>query len=216
MMRSGLAGADLATILEAAVTEKLERLEARRYAQVKAPRKALRDTRIAPASRHVPAAVRRAVLERNGRRCSYVDERVAGVRRRTGWSSPIPVRSRRRSQSWQPRSRVPGAQCVPGRARLRSGTQGPLPRLPVRASAQGRGDHPDPDGSEGLRARDTVPMTVCVLPCACCRVRAAVCCCLCLSDPRDRAVMPPSRPAGRGQRPPTTASFAGRRLPMGR
>ena len=67
--------ADLAGIIEAAVTEKLERLEARRFAKTKAPRKTLAETHTTPSSRYIPAAVRRAVYERDGGRCHYVDER---------------------------------------------------------------------------------------------------------------------------------------------
>jgi hypothetical protein len=75
LMRSRVPDGDLAAIIEQAVTEKLERLEARRYAQSKAPRKGVADVETAPVTRHVPAAVRRAVSERDGRRCRYVDER---------------------------------------------------------------------------------------------------------------------------------------------
>ena len=74
LMRSEVPDGDLAAIVERAVTEKLERLEARRYAQARAPRKGLADTDTSPASRHIPAAVRRAVRERDGDRCRYVDE----------------------------------------------------------------------------------------------------------------------------------------------
>jgi hypothetical protein len=69
---------DLAAVIELAVTEKLERLEANRAAQTKAPRKGPAkteetQTRTPPSSRHIPAAVRRAVRERDGDRCRYVD-----------------------------------------------------------------------------------------------------------------------------------------------
>ena len=74
LMRSDVPDGDLAAIIERAVTEKLERLEARRFAQTASPRKGLGDTDTSPASRHVPAAVRRAVRERDGDRCRYVDE----------------------------------------------------------------------------------------------------------------------------------------------
>jgi hypothetical protein len=67
-------GADLAAVIEDAVTEKLERLEARRFGLTKAPRKNLSQTETKPASRHIPAAVRRAVHERDGGRCRFVDE----------------------------------------------------------------------------------------------------------------------------------------------
>jgi hypothetical protein len=73
LMRSSVLEGDLATIIEAAVTEKLERLEARRFGRTKSPRKELSDTDTAPNTRHVPAAVRRAVHERDGGRCRYVD-----------------------------------------------------------------------------------------------------------------------------------------------
>jgi len=73
LMRSSVPDGDLAAIIEAAVTEKLERLEARRFGRTKNPRKDLSDTDTAPNTRHVPAAVRRAVHERDERRCRYVD-----------------------------------------------------------------------------------------------------------------------------------------------
>jgi hypothetical protein len=125
LMRSSVPDGDLAAIIEQAVTEKLERLEARRFGRAKAPRKLAgassppsrpspkaakapvdhdeahlssgqeiaanvagtvgggraeaasgerrATTRKAPSTRHVPAAVRRAVHERDGGRCRYVD-----------------------------------------------------------------------------------------------------------------------------------------------
>jgi hypothetical protein len=127
LMRSSVPDGDLAAIIEQAVTEKLERLEARRFGRTRAPRTVVpaRDSASASggepsaaagegctsssadsaataggstvpapastgerspvagspsasvrpsASRHVPAAVRRAVYERDGGRCRYVDE----------------------------------------------------------------------------------------------------------------------------------------------
>jgi len=73
---------DLAAVIERAVTEKLERLEARRFARTKAHRKgpakaeerAEEDACTVPHSRHIRAAVRRAVRERDGDQCRYVDE----------------------------------------------------------------------------------------------------------------------------------------------
>jgi hypothetical protein len=73
LMRSEVPGGDLAAVIEQAVTEKLERIEARRYASTNAPRKELADTDTSPVSRHIPAAVRRAVRERDGDRCRFVD-----------------------------------------------------------------------------------------------------------------------------------------------
>jgi 5-methylcytosine-specific restriction endonuclease McrA len=74
-LRSEVPDGELSAIIEAAVTEKLERIEARRYAKTSASRKELADTDTSPHSRHIPAAVRRAVRERDGNRCRYVDER---------------------------------------------------------------------------------------------------------------------------------------------
>ena len=74
LMRSSVPDGDLAAIIDAAVTEKLERLEARRFGRTKAPRKEPSAAQGPPSSRHVPAAVRRAVYERDGGRCRYVDD----------------------------------------------------------------------------------------------------------------------------------------------
>jgi hypothetical protein len=73
LMRSRVSDGDLGAIIEAAVTEKIERLEARRFAATSRPRKSLSETGTAPVSRHIPAAVRRAVRERDGDRCRYVN-----------------------------------------------------------------------------------------------------------------------------------------------
>jgi hypothetical protein len=74
LMRSEIPSGDLAEIFERAVTEKLERLEAKRFARTSAPRKTLNVTDTRPTSRHIPAAVRRAVHERDGGRCRFVDD----------------------------------------------------------------------------------------------------------------------------------------------
>jgi hypothetical protein len=73
MMRSSVPDGDLAKTIEAAVTEKLKRLEAKCYAKTKAPRKGLKDTKMAPSSRQIPSAVRRVVYERDEGRCTFVD-----------------------------------------------------------------------------------------------------------------------------------------------
>ena len=73
LLRSEVPDGDLAAIIEKAVTEKLERLEARRFGRTSSPRK--NPARISPeqSSRHIPAAVRRAVHRRDGGRCCFVD-----------------------------------------------------------------------------------------------------------------------------------------------
>ena len=74
LMRSEVPGGDLAAILERAVTEKLERLDAKRFGRTAAPRRQISGTDTTPRTRHVPAAVRRAVRERDADRCRFVDE----------------------------------------------------------------------------------------------------------------------------------------------
>ncbi len=73
LMRSVDRDVDLADVIEDAVSEKLERLLARRFATTSQPRKDLRETDTAPTSRHVPAPVRRAVYVRDRGQCGYVD-----------------------------------------------------------------------------------------------------------------------------------------------
>jgi hypothetical protein len=82
LMRATVPDGDLGAIIEKAVTEKLERLESRRFAKTKSPRKSLAITDTTPSSRHIPAPVRRAVYERDKGRCTYVD--VRGRRCRAG------------------------------------------------------------------------------------------------------------------------------------
>jgi hypothetical protein len=71
LMRSSVPGGDLERIIDIAITEKLERVEAKRFAKTRAPRKDLTETETAPTSRHIPAAVRRVVHDRDGGRCAY-------------------------------------------------------------------------------------------------------------------------------------------------
>src|SRR5258706_174093 len=74
LVGSKVPGGDLAVVIEQAVTEKLERLEARRFARTRAPRTLGGHPHDpSPSSRHIPAAVRRAVYERDGGRCRYLD-----------------------------------------------------------------------------------------------------------------------------------------------
>jgi hypothetical protein len=66
---------DLVGAIEAAVTERLERLEAKRYGETKKPRKNLDETDTSAKSRYVPVAVRRRVSERDGKQCTFMDEK---------------------------------------------------------------------------------------------------------------------------------------------
>ena len=82
LMRSSVPDGDIAAIIEEAVTEKLERLEAKRYAKTKTPRKSLDPTDTTPSTRHIPAAVKRAVRARDGGQCAFVDARGRRCRAR--------------------------------------------------------------------------------------------------------------------------------------
>jgi hypothetical protein len=75
LTRSAVPDGDLATVIELAVTRELERLEARRFGKTKKPRKNLAATDTRPRSRHIPAAVRRFVEERDRGRCTYKDRK---------------------------------------------------------------------------------------------------------------------------------------------
>ncbi len=74
LMRSSVPDGDLAQIIDIAVTEKLARVEAKRFGRTKAPRRDLAETDTTPSSRHIPSAVRRRVHERDGGRCAYRDK----------------------------------------------------------------------------------------------------------------------------------------------
>jgi hypothetical protein len=72
LMRSSGSESDLASVVDAAVTEKLEKLKAKRYGTTKSPRKSLEETDTSPYSRYIPFPVRRAVRERDRDRCTFV------------------------------------------------------------------------------------------------------------------------------------------------
>lgn len=67
-------GSDLASIIETAVTEKLDKLEAKRYGKVKKPRKELDDADTSPGRRGVSAPVARFVWKRDGGECTFVSK----------------------------------------------------------------------------------------------------------------------------------------------
>ena len=74
LMRSSVPDGDLARIIDIAITEKLERVESRRFGRTREPRKRLVETDTTPNSRHIPAAIRRAVHARDGGRCAFRDK----------------------------------------------------------------------------------------------------------------------------------------------
>jgi hypothetical protein len=73
LMRAGDSTVDLAAVIEAAVTEKLERLEARRFGVTSKPRTDVATSDQGAGPRSIPAAVRRAVFRRDGGQCTYRD-----------------------------------------------------------------------------------------------------------------------------------------------
>jgi hypothetical protein len=73
LMRSSVPDGDLGRIIDIAVSEKLQRVEAKRFGRTQAPRSDPADADTSPWSRHIPAAVRREVHERDGGRCAYKD-----------------------------------------------------------------------------------------------------------------------------------------------
>jgi hypothetical protein len=79
LMRHQVPDGDLASILGRAVALLLEQVRKRKFAEVATPKPRKPDTAAnEAASRHVPAAIRRAVSRRDGGRCSYISPR--GVR----------------------------------------------------------------------------------------------------------------------------------------
>jgi hypothetical protein len=73
-----LMSADLAQIIDRAVTEKLERLERKRFGLTKSPRQSSLPEDKPTTDRYVPAALKRAVCIRDEGRCRYTD--AAGQR----------------------------------------------------------------------------------------------------------------------------------------
>ena len=65
-------GSDLASVIDAAVSEKLERLEAKRFGKTKNPRTNVEDADTSPGVRGIAAAVKRFVWVRDGGQCTFV------------------------------------------------------------------------------------------------------------------------------------------------
>ena len=64
----------MSTILEMALDVLLERIRKERFAVGRKPRRVAKEGKGASSSRHVPDAVKRAVYERDGGRCTFTDE----------------------------------------------------------------------------------------------------------------------------------------------
>jgi len=65
-------GSDLVSVIDAAVSEKLERLEAKRFGKTKNPRTNIEDADTSPGVRGIAAAVKRLVWVRDGGQCTFV------------------------------------------------------------------------------------------------------------------------------------------------
>ncbi len=67
-------GSDLASIIDAAVSEKLERLEARRFGKTNKPRKNLDDADTSSGVRGISTPVKRFVWQRDSGQCTFVSD----------------------------------------------------------------------------------------------------------------------------------------------
>jgi len=65
-------GSDIASVIDVAVSEKLERLEAKRFGKTNRPRTKVEDADTSPGVRGIAAAVKRFVWERDGGQCTFV------------------------------------------------------------------------------------------------------------------------------------------------
>jgi len=84
---------DLARVFEIAITEALERREARRFGRTSQPRKSVDDVDTGPtASRYVPLPVRRTSHERDGGTCRFVaaNGRKCASRRHLDFHHSVP------------------------------------------------------------------------------------------------------------------------------
>jgi 5-methylcytosine-specific restriction endonuclease McrA len=74
LLRDQIPDGDLAAIVDRAVTVLLRDLERTKFAATEKPRRSLAEADVTPRSRHIPAPVRRAVWERDGAQCTFVDK----------------------------------------------------------------------------------------------------------------------------------------------
>lgn len=73
LLRHQIPDGDLAAIVDRALTTLIADLERRKCAATAAPRRSVAESVTTPSSRRIPAAVRRAVWQRDGARCTFVD-----------------------------------------------------------------------------------------------------------------------------------------------
>jgi 5-methylcytosine-specific restriction endonuclease McrA len=72
LTRTQVPDGDLAAVVELAVDAYLAKVDATRFGKTKTPRTTVETTDTTPRTRHVPAAVRRAVTDRDGNQCTFV------------------------------------------------------------------------------------------------------------------------------------------------
>ena len=137
LLRSSVPDGDLATVIEDAVTERIANLEARRLAAVSRPRKTMPDSDTRPGPRSIPAAVKRAVRQRDGGRCAFVarDGRrcTAKVNLQFHHRHPYALGGDRSPDNIALFCRTHNA--LEAEADFRRGTQGPPRRLPPLTSS---------------------------------------------------------------------------------
>jgi hypothetical protein len=130
LTRSAIPGGDVGAILEAALTEMLGRLEARRFGVTSKPKD--NPPAGADAGRYLPAAIRRTVFPARRGALSF-RERGRSALFGTNTTGVPPRGTLRAGRSGHPRqhpAHVPAAQRAPGGARLRRPAHGALPERP--------------------------------------------------------------------------------------
>jgi len=75
LLRHRIPDGDLATIFEKALDVLIDHVKKERFAQGRKARQAPTEDTDASCSRHIPDAIKRAVFERDGGRCTFADER---------------------------------------------------------------------------------------------------------------------------------------------
>ncbi len=75
LLRHRVPDGDVGTIVERALEVLIERVTKERFAEARKPRKTATEGEASSGSRHIPSAIKRAVFERDGSRCTFTDER---------------------------------------------------------------------------------------------------------------------------------------------
>lgn len=73
LLRHQIPNGDLAAVIDRALSVLLEKLERTKCAATAAPRRSLAESNLEPVSRNIPAAVQRAIWQRDEGQCTFVD-----------------------------------------------------------------------------------------------------------------------------------------------